>query len=146
MFSKIVVGTDGSATAGAAVALAIDLAQRTGAKLHLVTAYKDPTMSVAVAQAGAAAVADSPAVAAAVKEASEELLARAAKEAGDVPVEMHAVAGPPADALLAVAEGLDADVIVVGSKGMRGARRILGSVPNSIAHRAPCHVLIAKTA
>jgi nucleotide-binding universal stress UspA family protein len=48
--------------------------------------------------------------------------------------------------MISVAEGVGADLIVVGSKGMKGARRIIGSVPNSVAHRAPCHVLVAKTA
>ena len=50
--------------------------------------------------------------------------------------------GPPADAVVAVADKVDADLIVVGNKGMKGARRVLGSVPNSIAHGAPCSVLI----
>ena len=146
MFSKIVVGTDGSDTAAVAVALAVDLAQRSGATLHLVSAYRDPATSIAVAHAGAAAVSDSSLTAAAVKGASEELLAEAAKGAEAVPVETHAVAGAPADVLISVAESVGADVIVVGSKGMKGARRLIGSVPNSVAHRAPCHVIIAKTA
>ena len=44
---------------------------------------------------------------------------------------------------VAVEEG--ADLIVVGSKGMQGARRVLGSVPNKISHHAPCDVLIVNT-
>jgi nucleotide-binding universal stress UspA family protein len=47
--------------------------------------------------------------------------------------------------LISVAESVGADLIVVGSKGMKGARRVIGSVPNSVAHRSPCHVMIAKT-
>ena len=50
-----------------------------------------------------------------------------------------------ADAILDTAESIGADLIVVGSKGMRGARRVLGSVPNSVAHGAGCAVLIVKT-
>jgi len=146
MFSKIVVGTDGSPTATAAVALAVRLAQTSGATLHLVCAYKDPATTVAVAHAGAVAVMDSGMSAETVKDACEELLSEAAKRAEGVPVETHAVLGSPADAMITVAVGVDADLIVVGSKGMKGARRIIGSVPNSVAHGAPCHVLIAKTA
>ena len=146
MFSRIVVGTDGSATAGVAVAQAIELARQSGAALHLVSAYKDPNTSIAVAHAGAVAVADTTLTAAAVKEACEELLAQVAKETHGIPVETHVVAGAPADAIITVAEGVGADLIVVGSKGMKGARRIIGSVPNSVAHRAPCHVLVTKTA
>jgi nucleotide-binding universal stress UspA family protein len=51
----------------------------------------------------------------------------------------------PADAICEVATQVKADVIVVGNKGMTGVRRVLGSVPNSVAHQAPCAVLIAFT-
>ena len=145
MLSRIVVGTDGSDTASAAVTLALELARANGATLHLVTAYKDPSTTVAVAHAGAVAVADVGINLLEVKAACEEILAEAAKRAEGVPVETHAVAGGAADAMVSVAEGVGADLIVVGSKGMQGARRLIGSVPNSVAHRAPCHVLIAKT-
>ena len=60
--------------------------------------------------------------------------------------EFHAVMGDPVDAILDTAESIGADLIVVGSKGMRGARRYLGSVPNSVAHGAHCAVLVVKTA
>ena len=59
---------------------------------------------------------------------------------------MHGKAGDPADAICEVAAEVGADVIVVGNKGMNGVRRVLGSVPNSVAHQAPCSVLIAFTA
>ena len=61
-------------------------------------------------------------------------------------VRTHARQGDPADALLDVAEELGADVIVVGNKGMTGAKRfLLGSVPNKVSHHAPCSVLIIRT-
>ena len=136
MFSKIVVGTDGSDTAAAAVSLAVELARQGGATLHFVSVFKDPATSVAV---------DPALTSAAAREACEELQARAVRLAEGLPVECHVVCGSPADMIVKVAEGVEADLIVVGSKGMRGARRIIGSVPNSVAHNAPCHVLIAKT-
>ncbi len=88
---------------------------------------------------------DSTLTAEVMKQASEELLADAAKGTGPVPVETHSLPGGPADVLISVAETVEADLIVVGSKGMKGPRRLLGSVPNSVAHRARCHVIIAKT-
>ena len=145
MFSKIVVGTDGSDTAAGAVALAVDLALQSGATLHVVSAYKDAMTSINVAHVGAAAVPDTTFAAAELKSASEEMLAEAVKDTGGVAVQTHAVAGPPADVLISVAESVGADLIIVGSKGMKGARRLIGSVPNSVAHRSPCHVIIAKT-
>ena len=57
----------------------------------------------------------------------------------------HALPGDPADAILQVASEVNADLIVVGNKGMHGAARILGSVPNHIAHKASCSVLIVDT-
>jgi nucleotide-binding universal stress UspA family protein len=63
----------------------------------------------------------------------------------DLEVEIHTDTGDPADVIVAVADRVGADLIVVGSKGMRGTRRILGSVPNRVAHKAGCHVLVAKT-
>jgi nucleotide-binding universal stress UspA family protein len=56
------------------------------------------------------------------------------------------VTGDPVDALVNVAEQEGADLIVVGNKGMAGVRgKVLGSVPNSVAHRAHCAVLILPT-
>jgi len=146
MFSEIVVGTDGSDTATGAVALAVDLAQRCAASLHLVSAYRDPATSVAVAHTGVVAVPDPGFTAFEVRSACEELLTEVSKRVAPIPVTTHAVPGAPADVLINVAESVDADLIVVGSRGMKGARRLIGSVPNSVAHRSPCHVMIAKTA
>ena len=61
------------------------------------------------------------------------------------PLQTHALPGDPADAILQVAGEVGADLIVVGNKGMHGAARILGSIPNNIAHKAPCSVLIVNT-
>jgi nucleotide-binding universal stress UspA family protein len=63
-----------------------------------------------------------------------------------VTIETLAREGDPADAILDVAEQRNADLIVVGNKGMTGAKRfLLGSVPNKISHHAPCSVLIIRT-
>ena len=51
----------------------------------------------------------------------------------------------PPTSIISTADEVGADLIVVGSKGLRGTRRILGSVPNTVAHKAGCHVLIART-
>jgi nucleotide-binding universal stress UspA family protein len=71
--------------------------------------------------------------------------AGAARKEG-LEVQTHPIEGGPAEAILGVAERTKADLIVVGNKGMTGARRyILGSVPNSVAHHAPCSVMIIRT-
>ena len=71
--------------------------------------------------------------------------AEIAREAGVV-VNTHAREGDPADAILDVAEALNAGLVIVGNKGMTGAKRfLLGSVPDKISHHAPCSVLIVRT-
>ena len=61
-------------------------------------------------------------------------------------MEVHAKRNDPADAMVAVAKAVKADAVVVGNKGMKGAKRfLLGSIPNKVAHNAPCTVIIAKT-
>ena len=147
MYRSIVVGTDGSDTAVRAVGAAAEIARGCRATLHVVSAYR-PAPHVmdgaAMAPLGAAAVQAASDLA---EEASSLLGGLAADLQGaGIEVETHAWPGEPAEALLAVAAGFGADLIVVGSKGMAGARRLLGSVPNSVSHRADTSVLIVKTA
>jgi nucleotide-binding universal stress UspA family protein len=132
MSEAIIVGTDGSATAGHAVEEAVRLARALGADLHLVSAH-EPLRKGASASESQASV-DSTLGAAAT-------LARDA----EVTFETHAVRGDPVAALLEVAGAVDAKLIVVGNQGMHGAKRVLGSVPNAVSHKASCNVLIVQT-
>jgi nucleotide-binding universal stress UspA family protein len=143
MGEAIVVGTDGSETAKQAVNEAIRLAKAFGAELHVVSAYKPLRGAhVSGAPAGAAKVWQ-PLPDSRVEAILQE--AAAAVRLRDVPVETHASEDEPADALLSVASDVDAKLIVVGNRGMQGARRVLGSVPNKVAHHASCNVLIVAT-
>jgi nucleotide-binding universal stress UspA family protein len=66
--------------------------------------------------------------------------------AGVEDVETTARQGDAADAIIDIAEESRADLIVVGNKGMTGAKRfLLGSVPNKVSHHAPCSVLVVRT-
>ena len=143
MYSKIVVGTDGSDTASGAVSQAIKLAKMCGATVHLVTGYKTASAMTAMAPETVAYLPND----ADVRKHADAVLERAATQVRNagLQVETHATPGSGAEAIIQVAEGQSADLIVVGSKGMTGARRILGSVPNNVAHHAPCAVLIVQT-
>jgi nucleotide-binding universal stress UspA family protein len=144
MYRTIVVGTDGSRTAVAAVRHAVELARVTGATLHVVSA-RNPAYGLAGAtEVGASGLDPIGAANEAAASALEHALAEA--KTAKVPVETHDPTGAPASCLVDVASAVDADVIVVGSKGMQGARRVLGSTPNSVSHHAPCHVLLVNTA
>ena len=146
MFGSIVVGTDGSDTAKEAVRQAVELARSVGAELLLVSAYQ-PVSRVSVNRETAQMTEDVQWMVSA-REDVASLLDEAARTAGEagVPVQTFPRQGDPADAILDVAEERDADLIVVGNKGMTGAKRfLLGSVPNRVSHHAPCSVLIIRT-
>jgi nucleotide-binding universal stress UspA family protein len=146
MFRSIVVGTDGSETATQAVRQAADLARAVGAKLQLVSAY-EPVSEQRLKQERRQTPEDlqwaiSPRE---DVEATLESAATLARQDG-VEVEVFPRQGDPADAILDVAEEQQADLIIVGNKGMTGAKRfLLGSVPNKVSHHAPCSVLIIRT-
>jgi nucleotide-binding universal stress UspA family protein len=146
VFKSIVVGTDGSETAAEAVRQAVDLAKEISAKVQLVSAY-EPVGDQRLREERTEVPDDvqwmvNPRedVDATLRDAADK-----AKEAG-VDVETYARQGDPADAILDVAEEKNADLIIVGNKGMTGAKRfLLGSVPNKVSHHAPCSVLIIRT-
>ncbi len=145
MFSSIVVGIDASDTAAEAVRQATVLARSVGARIELVSAYEpvtDARLRESIAMPEDLHWIINP------REDVEVTLEAAAariREAG-VDVEVFARQGDPADAILDVAEERGSDLIVVGNKGMTGAKRfLLGSVPNKVSHHAPCSVLIIRT-
>jgi nucleotide-binding universal stress UspA family protein len=146
MYKVLVVGTDGSETADRAVAAAAEIARSWGSELHIVTATRAPRSSAALASASGAPLVDSGAGAAMLEERAKSVGEDALKRHGEgLAAEAHAAQGNADDVILSTAAEVGADLIVVGSKGMRGARRYLGSVPNSIAHGAHCAVLVVKT-
>ena len=146
MFKSIVVGTDGSDTATKALTAAIELAQRHAASLHVVSAFAPVADQRLRAEARQAphdvewTINPREDVDATLSAAGVQV-----REAG-LEVNTHAREGDPADSILDVAEEEEADLIVVGNKGMTGAKRfLLGSVPNKVSHHAPCSVLIVRT-
>ena len=149
MYKTIVVGTDGSATAGIAVDHATSLAKSSGATLHIVHAYR----AVLVGEAALSATSGGPTID--VEGVNRGIAEHAAgvcehavsnAERSGVKVESHSMSGDPCDSLIAVAQEVGADLIVVGNRGMTSKKRfVLGSVPNKISHHAPCSVLIVDT-
>ena len=146
MFTRIVVGTDGSETAAEAVRQAIDLAKLAGATLSIVSAYA-PVPKRRVQDEQRDAPADVQYEIGPREDVNLVLDAAAADARKEgIEVQTHPVEGDPAEAILNVAEETKADLIVVGNKGMTGARRfLLGSVPNNVSHHAPCSVIIVRT-
>jgi nucleotide-binding universal stress UspA family protein len=149
MYQVIVVGTDGSESAGVAVRQATALAKLTGATLHVVHAHQHLSASQAAIGATAGVVTvNTEAVNAGIADESAVICGRAAEDArrSGVNVETHTRPGDPADALITTAEDVGADLIVIGNRGMTGVKRfVLGSVPNKVSHHAPCNLLIVNT-
>jgi nucleotide-binding universal stress UspA family protein len=144
-YASIVVGTDGSPTAERAVAHAASMAKGDGARVVIVTAFTPGATGLE----GTNSVPDDLRFALTDRVQAEELAERGraiAKGAGVDKVVVQAIDGEPANVLLDAAKDFDADLIVVGSKGLTSAAHfILGSVAASVAHHAPCDVLVAHT-
>jgi nucleotide-binding universal stress UspA family protein len=132
VYRTIVVGAHKSASARRAVAEAIELAQALDSYVHLVAAYPDDGTP--------ADGSDSPGRMDAERNLDAMVPAGRARR-----FTTHALPGDPAAALLTVADEVGADLIVVGNKGMKGRGRFLGSVPNDVAHRAVCAVLVVRS-
>ena len=131
---RVLVGTDGSPTATLAVRRAATLAKVFGAEMRVLSAHREASRGGWLATASAAG------------QQVAEKAAGVAREMGVSEVLPRSVSAEPADALLDEAEAWKADLIVVGSVGMRSRSRfVLGSVPNKVAHHAPCDVMIVDT-
>jgi len=143
MISTVAVGTDGSDTAAKAVEAALELAERFGAKVVFLSAYRPvPESRVRREQRDAPedvqwSISRREDVDAAFEELGKRAEQRGLKWAS------HASDGDPGEVLVELAARSSADVLVVGNKGMH--RKILGSVPNSVAHNARCDVYVVKT-
>jgi nucleotide-binding universal stress UspA family protein len=117
-YARILIATDGSATASAAVEAGGQLAAAVAAEVRMLH-VGDPEQGAGI-----------------LEEASRS-----------VPIQAlgRTVQGEPANRIVEVAGEEACDLIVVGNKGMTGARRFLASVPSRVSRHAPCHVLLVKT-
>jgi nucleotide-binding universal stress UspA family protein len=145
-YRTIVVGTDGSESSYRAVACAGSLAAAADARLVVACAYRpEDDREIAVATD----VLKNEAYQVRGSAPSDDILrtaAERAKAAGASAIERRAVVGDPVESLLSVAEAVDADLIVVGNRGMNTVTgRLLGSVPSDVARQADCDVLIVDT-
>jgi nucleotide-binding universal stress UspA family protein len=122
LYERILVGTDGSASAAVAVDRAVALAAATGASLTILCVGSGETARTTV-----------------------DAEARRHAASG-VAIATETGAGDPASVLVDTAEAGRYSLVVVGNKGMTGAARfLLGSVPNKVSHHAHCNVLIVRT-
>ncbi len=140
MFDKVLLAVDGSEHALRAARMAAELARSMkSTELRIVVSYEsippylgEPNMQSAIT--------------ARMKEA-QSVLDQAVKEVGKIPGTVHTevLEGPPADAIIDVANTRESDVIVMGSRGLgRLAGLLLGSTSQKVVSHAPCPVLIIR--
>ena len=142
---SIVVGTDGSERSAGALDRAGELARLLGVKLHIVSCYAKSSAGVsAVAAAGFVVAVDEEDGG---RAHAQHNVDRAQQRLAPVGVESetHVWPSEPADALVRIADEQQAQMIIVGNRGMTGTGRVLGSVPNRVSHHAHCDVLIVRT-
>jgi len=143
MLETIAVGTDGSETATKAVEFALDMAEKYGSRMVFISSYR-PVSETRVKRDQRDAPED---VQWSINPAQDvESALRAVEEMADergLKWTSEARQGDPADVLVEIAEAHGADLLVIGNRGMQ--RRVLGSVPNSVTHKANCSVMIVKT-
>jgi nucleotide-binding universal stress UspA family protein len=137
MSGVVVVGVDGSESARKAAEAARDLAVSLGASLHIVTAFEFETAETFGAGSDTVRISNA--------DSAEHVARSLGNGVQGLEISHSAARGKPADALIKEAIRLDARLIVVGNRRMRGIGRLLGSVANSVAHNAPCDVYIANT-
>ena len=143
-YRTVLVGTDGSDSSLRAVDRAGAIAASDGAKLIVATAYfpagDDSRAQDTLRDESYKATGNAP-IYAILREARDR-----AKAAGAEDVEERPVMGPPVDALVDLAEEVNADLLVVGNVGLSTiAGRLLGSVPANVSRRAKTDVLIVHT-
>jgi nucleotide-binding universal stress UspA family protein len=143
-YRTVVVGTDGSDSSLRAVDRAGAIAAQSGAKVYVATAYfpphDDPRAADVLKDEGYKTTGAAP-IYAILKEAHERATAAGAKD-----VEERPVVGAPVDALVELAEEVNADLLVVGNVGLSTITgRLLGSVPANVSRKAKTDVLIVHT-
>ncbi|MDT5366188.1 MAG: hypothetical protein QOC62_619 [Mycobacterium sp.] len=143
-YRTVVVGTDGSDSSLRAVDRAAAIAAQSGAKMFIATAYfpqhDDARAADVLRDEGYKTTGAAP-IYAILKEAHERAQAAGAKD-----VEERSIVGAPVDALVELAEEVEADLLVVGNVGLSTiSGRLLGSVPANVSRKAKTDVLIVHT-
>jgi nucleotide-binding universal stress UspA family protein len=137
----IVTGVDGSATAADAAQTAARLAEALDAELLVVCAYgKHETERLQVGGEEYFITSEAPA-----QKVASDAVRAVRRQYPDLRITTRTEEGKPAEALVRVAEQVDAELIVVGNRRVQGLARVLGSIAAAVAQKAPCDLYVANT-
>jgi universal stress protein A len=141
-FQSLLVPIDFSDHSRAALELAIDLARETGGRIHLLHAYEVPLGTIPPY-----GVAVPEALLSQVRDAAARRIEKAAKKVRDAQIECetHLLHASPAEAIVEAARTLQADLVVISTRGLTGLKHVLlGSVAERTVRTAPCPVLTVR--
>jgi nucleotide-binding universal stress UspA family protein len=148
-FGRILLAVDGSDESRAAAGVAAEVAGVDGAELHLISVVETETLQPYTVYPGPEEI--RALTEAAMEERKEKAHTFAVKEAEHVKGTgarvdgVHVASGAPAKEIVEAAEDMDADLIVLGSRGLGGFRRaLMGSVSDSVVRHAHCPVLVVR--
>lgn len=141
MAKVIITGVDGSETADRAAAKAAELAVALEAPLQVVTVYRK--FETETFSSGHETFEYT--TSAAAERTAVDVASDLGRKFPGLDVTGVAAQGKPAEALVELAEQVDAQLIVVGNKRVQGLARILGSIARDVAQTAHCDVYIAHT-
>ena len=141
---EILVATDGSPAANAALEEALALALETGSAIAVITVWRALQGDFGLAYPSTAVLAD---ILDAERTHAETTLRVAAERAGEtgVPIVTRLATGDPAETICAYAAEIGARFIAVGTRGHGTvASLLLGSVSQAVMRHAPCPVLVIR--
>lgn len=143
--TKVLLAADGSEEAALAAKTAVDIAEKTGSELHVVHARQMPLY---VDESSSERMEASKSLEETLREAAQRVLdtqVRQIRDTGGDVLHTHARLGRPDKEIISVAEEIGAGLIVMGSRGLGGVRRVLmGSVSDSVVRHAHCPVLVVR--
>jgi len=140
---RILLAVDGSGEAAAAAEAAVEISSATGSKLHVLSVLRSPYPGPETWDIGEERLKR---VRRNVRTFVYGLSEQPTAEGGHIE-EMHLAFGKPDKEIVALGERIEVDLVVIGSRGLSGARRaLLGSVSDSVVRHAHCSVLVVRDA
>jgi universal stress protein A len=143
---NILVAIDFSENAEAAFDVACDLARQLGARLSALHVQDENTLRTAIREGLLDACATDEELEAAVKKLNEDRLTNLISQANTADVEIERILrrGDPRSIIVDCAVKANADIVVVGRRGVSLIDRVVGHVTDSVMRKSPCPVVVVR--
>lgn len=143
---KILAATDFSENGQRAFKCAHDLASQLGAKLYVIHVHDESTLRIAIKEGLLHADSTDEELSAAVEKLTEERFSKMMEglDISKTPVEYTTRRGDPKVVIIAYVKEIDANMVVVGRRGVSVKNIVVGSVADSLIRNSPCPVLVTR--